>query len=286
MIVAILVLFIGIEYLKGINIFKPANYYMATYDNVAGLEISAPVTINGFKVGQVREINFNYNKPGKIEVVLALNKSLRLPEDSRASIESTLMSGAYVEIQMGRSSNLLDVGGTIQGVTTPDMMANITQNVLPAVASLVPKVDSLLTNVNTLVSDPALLQTVRSLDNIAENLNAASLSLRNVVGHQVPALIGNAGKVTDNLDLLTGNLNELSLQLKQLPISTAMNNVNDVTANLAKFSNQLNNQNSSLGKIMNDAELYDRINRVTMDIDSLIIDIQKNPKRYISIKLL
>lgn len=285
-IVAILVLFIGIEYLKGINIFKPANYYMATYDNVAGLEISAPVTINGFKVGQVREINFNYNKPGKIEVVLALNKSLRLPEDSRASIESTLMSGAYVEIQMGRSSNLLDVGGTIQGVTTPDMMANITQNVLPAVASLVPKVDSLLTNVNTLVSDPALLQTVRSLDNIAENLNAASLSLRNVVGHQVPALIGNAGKVTDNLDLLTGNLNELSLQLKQLPISTAMNNVNDVTANLAKFSNQLNNQNSSLGKIMNDAELYDRINRVTMDIDSLIIDIQKNPKRYISIKLL
>ncbi len=285
-IAAVLILFIGIEYLKGINIFKPSNYYVASYDNVSGLEISAPVTIDGYKVGQVREIKFNYEKPGKIDVVLALNKSLRLPEDSKASIESTLMSGAYVEIHMGKSSKLLEVGGNIEGATTPDMLANISQNVLPAVGNLMPKVDSLLTSLNTLVSDPALLKAVQTLDDVAENINVASRSLNNVLGSQVPNLIGNANGVTQNLDSITTNLNALSIQLKNLPISSAMDNVNDITANLAKFSGQLNNSNSSLGMLMNDPELYNRINRVAADVDSLLIDIQKNPKRYISIKLL
>lgn len=285
-IAAVLILFIGIEYLKGINIFKPSNYYVASYDNVAGLEISAPVSIDGYKVGQVREIKFNYEKPGKIDVVLALNKSLRLPEDSKASIESTLMSGAYVDIRMGKSSKLLEVGGNIEGVTTPDMMANISQNVLPAVGNLMPKVDSLLTSLNNLVSDPALLKTVQTLDDVAENINVASGSLNSVLGRQVPNLIGNANKVTHNLDSLTSNLNELSLQLKQLPISTTMDNVNSITASLASFSEQLNSPNSSLGMLMHDPELYNRINRVAADVDSLLIDIQKNPKRYISIKLL
>lgn len=285
-IAAVLILFIGIEYLKGINIFKPSNYYVASYDNVAGLEISAPVSIDGYKVGQVREIKFNYEKPGKIDVVLALNKSLRLPEDSKASIESTLMSGAYVDIRMGKSSKLLEVGGNIEGVTTPDMMANISQNVLPAVGNLMPKVDSLLTSLNNLVSDPALLKTVQTLDDVAENINVASGSLNSVLGRQVPNLIGNANKVTHNLDSLTSNLNELSLQLKQLPISTTMDNVNSITASLASFSEQLNSPNSSIGMLMHDPELYNRINRVAADVDSLLIDIQKNPKRYISIKLL
>lgn len=285
-IAAVLILFVGIEYLKGINIFKPSNYYVATYDNVSGLEISAPVTIDGYKVGQVREIKFNYDKPGKIDVVLALNKSLHLPVDSRVSIESTLMSGAYVEIHLGKSSDMLAVGGNIGGVTTPDMMANITQNVIPAVGNLMPKVDSLLTSLNALVSDPALLKTVQTLDDVAENINVASGSLNNVLGRQVPGLISNANKVTHNLDSLTANLNLLSMQLRQLPISSTMDNVNDITANLAKFSNQLNSGNSSLGMLMNDPELYNRINRVAADVDSLLIDIQRHPKRYISIKLL
>lgn len=74
-IAAIVILIAGIEYLKGINLFRPANYYMAYYDNVDELTVSSPVLIDGFKVGQVREVNFNYERPGKIEVVMALDKN-------------------------------------------------------------------------------------------------------------------------------------------------------------------------------------------------------------------
>lgn len=285
-ILAVLILFFGIEYLKGINLFKPANYYVASYGNVAGLETAAPVQIDGYKVGQVRDIKFNYANPGKIDVVLALNKSLRIPEDSKAIISTTLLSGAYVEIKLGKSSKFAEVGSTIEGMVMPDMMASISDNLLPGVANILPRVDSLLASLNTLASDPALLKSIQRLDGISDNLSQATVGLNSMMRKDVPAIMGNAGRVASNLDTITRNLGELSYQLKRLPLDATVDNVNDLTGNLAKFSDQLNNPNSSLGMLMNDPEFYQRLNKVSADIDSLIIDIQKNPKRYISIKLL
>lgn len=285
-IMAIIILYVGIDYLKGVNLFKPANFYVAAYDNVAGLEVAAPVTVDGFKVGQVREINFDYENHGKIKVILALNKSLRLPVDSKAVIGSTLMSGAYVDIKMGKSKDLIEVGGDIATQTNPDMMASLSDNVLPAVGEILPKVDSLLANLNKLVGDPALLKSVQSLEGITDNINKASLSLNTVIGRQVPGMMNNVNHVATNLDSITRDLIVLSAELKRLPISSTMDNVNEMTGNLAKFSNQLNSRESTLGLLMNDPELYNRINRLSADVDSLIVDLQKNPKRYISIKLL
>jgi mce family protein len=285
-IMAIVILFFGIDYLKGINLFKPANFYLANYKNVAGLEVAAPVTIEGYKVGQVREIKFNYANPSDIEVLLALNKELRIPEDSKAVIGSGLLNGAYVEIQLGKSSKMIEVGGRISTETLPDMMASISNDLLPSVQSVMPKIDSLLLNLNRLVSDPALAKSIQSLDGITQNLYHATGSLNGVMGKDVPVILGSTKRVATNLDTITRNLGALSAQLKELPVASTMDNVNEITENLAKFSNQLNNQKSSLGKIMNDPELYERINKVTADVDSLILDIQKNPKRYISIKLL
>ncbi|MDE5713722.1 MAG: MlaD family protein, partial [Muribaculaceae bacterium] len=281
-----LLLFFGIVYLKGINLFKPANFYVASYSNVAGLETAAPVQIDGYKVGQVRDIKFNYENPGKIEVVLALNKSLRIPEDSKAIISTTLLSGAYVEIKLGKSSKIAEVGSNIEGMVMPDMMSSISDNLLPGVASILPRVDSLLASLNTLASDPALLKSIQRLDGISENLYQATGGLNSVLRKDVPGIMGNAGRIASNLDTVTRNLGELSYQLKRLPLDATVENVNELTGNLAKFSEQLNNPNSSLGMLMNDPEFYHRLNKVSADIDSLIIDIQKNPKRYISIKLL
>ncbi len=285
-IAAIAILFFGIDYLKGVNLFSPANFYYASYDNVAGLEISAPVTIDGYKVGQVRDIQFDYEKPGKVKVLLALNKKLRLPEDSRATIASTLMSGAYIQIAMGKSPKMIEVGGDLATEVIPDMMSSLSDNLLPSVGSILPKVDSLMANLNRLVSDPALLASIQRLDGITGNVLQTTEGLNKVVGKDVPLVMRNVHSITMGLDTLTANLGSLSTQLKALPLAKTMDNVNEITANLTKFSNQLNNTNSSLGMLMNDPELYNRLNRVAADVDSLIVDIKKNPKRYISIKLL
>lgn len=285
-IVALIILFVGIEYLKGINLFKPGNYYVAVYDNVAGLETAAPVNIDGFKVGQVREIKFDYEHPGRIEVILSLNKALRIPEDSKAMIGTGLLNGAYIDLKLGKSKKMLEVGDQLEGAVTPDMMGSISDSLLPSVQSILPKVDSLLLNLNRLVADPALAKSIQNLDGITANISQTTERLNKLMNREVPSILGNASHVAYNLDTITRNLGALSEQLGKLPVASTMDNVNDISANLAAFSRQLNSTNSSLGKIMNDPELYNRINKVTTDIDSLILDIQKNPKRYISIKLL
>ena len=285
-IAAIAILIFGIEYLKGINMFSPANFYYVNYENVSGLEVAAPVSIDGFKVGQVREISYDYDNPGKIRVLLAVNKKLRVPEDSYAMLSSTLMGGGYVDIKMGESKKMLEVGSDIRTKEVPGLMDALAKDVMPAVSTILPRIDSLLYNLNSLAGDPALAQSVRRLDGITGNILTATQGLNSVMGRDVPAVMYNARSITTKVDSVSANLIALSNQLKQLPIASTMYNVNAVTDNLVKFSNRLNSESSTLGKLTNDPELYDRLNRVSADIDSLILDIKKNPKQYISIKLL
>ena len=283
---AIAILCFGIEFLKGINVFKPANFYVAEYENVEGLEVAAPVTIDGYKVGQVREINFNYENPGKIQVLIAVNKQLHLPVDSKAIIGSTLLSGSYVEIKLGQSKEMIPLGGEIQSDVTSDLMSSLSNDIMPSVNGMLPKIDSLLISVNNLVADPALAASIKNIETITSNLSATSQNLNSIVKYQVPGLVNGANFAVANLDTITSNLSILSAELNKLPLNQTMENVNGLTQNLVKFTSNLNNPNSTLGELTQDSELYDRLNRLTADIDSLIIDIKKNPKRYISIKLL
>lgn len=285
-ITAIVILIFGIDYLKGINLFSPANFYYASYDNVAGLEISSPVTVDGYKVGQVREIQFDYENPGKIRVLLALNKSLRIPVDSKATMGSTLMSGNFISIKLGKSTEKIPVGGDIEAYATPDLMASLSDDVMPAVNQILPRVDSLLYNLNRLAGDPALIASIERLDGITGNVLTATNGLNSTINRDLPVVMTNVKSISHGLDTVTANLGILSSQLKSLPLNNTVENVNALTENLTKFTNQLNDKNSTLGLLMNDPELYDKLNRVAADVDSLIVDIKKNPKRYISIKLL
>lgn len=306
-IVAIVILIFGIEFLKGINLFRPANFYMAYYDNVDGLEISAPVKVNGYKVGQVREINFDYQKPGKTEVVLALNRELHLPQDSKAVISSSLMGEAYIEINIGASSTMIPVGGEVATSESPGLLAGLSEGLVPKLNETLTNVDSLLVSLNAVIGDPALKTSVSSLEGISDNVLAASSGLNHLMNQQVPGLMENAngilvntngvigsthnligrfGSVMSNVDTISSDLALFTHQLNELPLSETMQSVNATVVNLESFSAQLKSQNSTLGMLMNDPELYNRLNSVAASVDSLIVDIKRNPKRYISIKLL
>lgn len=285
-IAAIIILIFGIDYLKGINLFSPANFYYASYDNVAGLEISSPVTVDGYKVGQVRDIEFDYEHPGKIKVLLALNKNLHIPVDSKASMGSTLMSGNFISITLGKSSEMLQIGSEISSYEQADLMTSLNENVMPTVNQILPRIDSLLMNLNKLVGDPALLASIQRLDGITGNVMDATVGLNGVLNKDMPVVMRNVKSISHGIDTVTANLGILSAQLKALPLHTTVDNVNSLTNNLNKFSAQLNDPNSTLGQLMQDPELYNKLNRVAADVDSLIVDIKKNPKRYISIKLL
>lgn len=285
-IAACLILFFGIDYLKGINLLNPSHYYYVNCSNVQGLDLSAPVTINGYKVGKVREITYNYEHPGKVKVLLAVDDKLQIPAGSYAEMSQTLLSGAFITIHLGDGTEMLERGSEIPIKESKDLIDAIASDVMPTVNQILPRIDSLIYNLNLVVSDPAIRTSIQRLDGITGDILSVTNGLKATVGRDIPVVMKNAKSLTTNLDSVSLNLMALATTLKELPLASTMDNVNQLTDNLNKFSVQLNNPNSTLGLLTKDPELYNRINRVAADVDSLIVDIKKNPKRYISIKLL
>lgn len=231
-VIAILLLVFGLNFLKGVNLLRPSNYYYVDYENVAGLDVSSPVRIEGYKVGQVRSIEFDYEHPGKFKVMLALDKGLKLPSDSKASMSTSLMGGASVDISLGKSRTPLALGGTIESSSSQDLMAKVQNEVLPTVNSILPKVDSLLINLNALISDPALVASIRRLDGISNSLLATSVGLQRTVTRDFPVVMGDVRRATGGIDSIASNLGNLSYQLRTLPLNASMQNVEELTRNL------------------------------------------------------
>lgn len=285
-VVALGLLFFGINFLKGINIFKAANYYYASYNNVEGLAISAPVTVNGYKVGLVREINYDYAHPGNVVVEFSVDKNMKLPVGSEALISSDILGTASLELHLGSDlNNLYAVGDTVPGAVKAGMMQAVSDGLMPTVNVILPKVDTLLTSLNTIVSDPALTASVQRLDQITAELNASIASLHTLLGQMQP-VAANLNSITQNVDTITGDLSAVSAQLRQAPVDSIVENLNTTLANLEQLTNSLNNPNSTIGRLSNDPQLYDNLNSTVSSLDSLFVDIKKNPKRYINIKLL
>lgn len=286
-IASLCLLYWGIEFLKGVNMFKPANFYYAEFEKVDGLIEAAPVNINGFTVGQVREMSYDY-KTNNIKVMLALNKNLKLPLGSAAHIQSSLTGASTLVITLGESDTYHKVGDNIPGIIGGGLMDKLGKEVVPQVVDIMPKVDSIMGNVNALVASPALVASVYRLDGITAQLAQSSQQLTKLLTHlnsQVPGVMTNVHTITNNLTGTTDNLQAFSGNVKSLPIDSTVNQLNATIANLQQLSQKLNDPNSSLGLLLSDKSLYKNADKAVADLDSLLIDIKKHPKRYINIKV-
>ena len=279
-------LFFGINYLNGINVFKAANYYYVSYTNVSGLAVSSPVTLNGFQVGLVREIEYEYANPGHVKVELSLDRQLNIPTGTTAEIKSDMLGTASVILNFTDSKQYYKVGDTLEGVAVGGLMDNIGNDLMPGVVAMLPKLDSIMTSVNRIIGDPALLESVQRLSAITANLEKSTAQLSAMMNSSVPGTLNNVNELSANLNTISSDLAVLSDQLKDLPIDSTMQNVHAITANVNELTTKMQDKNSSLGMLLNDTGLYDNLNNAAGSLDSLLIDVKKNPKRYISIKLL
>lgn len=284
--VGLALLYWGVNYLKGVNLLTPTNHFYTEVESVDGLLEAAPITVNGFSVGQVREINYDYSN-NKITIQLAFEPKMKIPEGSTLNMVSGLMGGASLVLNLG-TGPAMETGSLIPTTDTPGLIDNVKENVIPMVTDMIPKVDSIMSNVNGLTSDPALMAALSRLDGITRQLQISAQQLTmlmNGLNRSVPGVMNNVNGITNNLTGATGNLTDLSSSLKQLPLDSTVNALNATLANLEALSKQLNDKNSTLGKVINDRALYDNANHAIASLDSLLIDIKANPKRYINVKV-
>ena len=276
-IVGILVMYFGINFLKGMNLFSTNNAYYMTFDDIQGLGASTPIYADGYKVGTVDGLEYDYKENGPIKVKVDINKDLRIPQGSKAEIVKDLMGNLQVNLLLANNPReRVEPGGVIPGAVNGGMMDKAA-NLIPVVEKMLPNLDSILTSVNALLADPALAASLHNVETITSNLTVSTRELNTLMAglnKQVPGMIGKANGVLDNTNRLTANLASLDVQ-------GTLNRVNQTLESAHQFTEKLNSNQGSLGLLMNDTKLYDNLTSTMSHADSLVIDLKAHPKRYV-----
>ena len=276
-IVGIVVMFFGLKFLKGMTLFSTADSYYAKFTNVAGLSVSSPIYSNGYRVGVVEDVIYNYEGSNEIVAVLGLNNKMHLPKGTTAEISKDLMGNVELNLILGPNPvDQMEVGDTIFGHIQQGALAKAGE-IIPQIQKLMPKLDSILYNVNMLLSDPALSNSVHNIDQITANLSTTTNELKLLSANlktQMPGMMEKADNVLANTNTLTKNLSDLDIAMTMAKVNNTLQNVEQMTA-------KLNSNDGTLGLLMRDQDLYRNAASTMGHVDSLMIDLKQHPKRYV-----
>jgi phospholipid/cholesterol/gamma-HCH transport system substrate-binding protein len=274
-IVSLCVLYSGINYLKGINVFKPANHYYVSMPDVSELQVSSPVYVDGFKVGIVNAIEFDFNSQGNILVQISLDKEMKVQTGSYAELKSGLTSGAYLNLKLNKYvGSYCQVGDTLDGIAYAGLMDKISDDMMPQIEKILPRLDSILLGIQVLVNHPALTQSLDHIDATTANLQKSAIQLNSLLSTDVPVIVSNLNRVSSDFTVVSGNLKNVDIQHTLTTVDQAMQNID-------RMSRQLNNPNNSLGLLLNDRSLYDHLDSTASHASNLLLDLKEHPKRYV-----
>lgn len=277
-IAAIVLLYYGVHFLKGINLFKASNSYKVEFSDIQGLTVSSPVYANGYSVGIVRDIDYNYTNPGHVVVDISLDKEMQIPTGTTAELVSSLMGGVTMNLILGKNPlEHITTSDTIRGGIYQGAMEKAAE-LIPAVEKLLPKLDSILASVNTLLADPALRNSLHNVEAITGNLQQSTTQLNSLLGNDVPHLTQRLDRIGANVETITQNLAAIDVNGTMKRVNTTLDNVNRMTADL---NTRINSKDNSLGLMLNDRGVYDNLNNTVKSANELMTDLKAHPKRYV-----
>jgi len=276
-VVAIVLLFFGLNFLKGMSLFSSSVEYKMTFIDLKGLTRNTAIYANGYKVGTVTDILFDFEKQGPIEVECDIDPRLYIPYGTRAKIETDLMGNIKVSLLLGKQgAQRLKPGDVIEGVNDKSAMSQVAE-MMPSVQAIIPKVDSIMTNLNVLLANPALVSMLTNMDGMSANLKEATFEINGLLKelHQgAPNLIKHADNTLANTEKLSKNLSEIDIDGMMAKIDKTLYNVESMTA-------ALNSTEGTIGCLLHDPSAYNHLSSTLSHVDSLVIDLKAHPMRYV-----
>ncbi|MAZ94382.1 MAG: MlaD family protein [Bacteroidales bacterium] len=301
-IAAIVILIWGYNFLRSKNLFHKETVYYASYQKINGLIKANPVVINGLRVGQVKNVYFNPDLSGDIIVSMMLSTDFPIPNNSVARIfSSDLMGSKAIELVLGNSTIILNEGDTLQTSVEDGLMAEVNAQMQPIkkkAEDLLGSIDTLVIAFQSIFNEQARTNIKESFQNIEltfANLQRTSSNIDTLVveeSSRISDILINMDSLTTALNANKGNIQNIitnfeiisdSLANSEIPGTFARINLalDEMSSILAK----IDSGEGTFGKLMNDDSLYLELNRSASALDSLLLDVRKNPKRYVRFSL-
>lgn len=276
-ITGLVLLFFGLNFLKGMKVFSSQNTYYIKFSDISGLTPSTPIYANGFRVGVVKDVVFDYDNADNLKVAVDIDKKLTIPGGTSAEIVSDMLGNVQVKLLLGNDrKHPMGHGAVIEGRTNDGTIGQV-KDMIPAIEKMLPKLDSIMTTLNTLLADPAVAQSMHNVETVTANLVTSTNELNKLMAglnRDVPAMTQRANRLLDNTNTVAVNLAKVDLEQTMQKVNTTLDNVK-------QFSEELNSNNGSLGLLMHDRSLYNNLNSTMRSADSLLTNIRENPKRYV-----
>lgn len=277
-IAALCILVYGINYLKGIHMFKPSSYFYVKFENINGLTKSSPVFADGYRVGIVRELYYDYDKPGNVVAEIDIDPELRIPKGSTAELTADMLGGIKMSLLLANNPRERhEVGDTIPGMLNNGIMGKAA-DMVPQVEKMLPKLDSILGSLNKLLADPALPATLNNVRDLTASMAVSSRELEKLMKNDIPQLTGKLNTIGDNFALISNNL-------KEVDYAAAIQKVDSTLANVKALTDRLGQKDNTIGLLLNDPTLYNNLSATSANAASLLEDLKAHPKRYVHFSL-
>lgn len=277
-IAALCILVYGINYLKGINMFKPSSYFYVKFQNVNGLTKSSPVFADGFRIGIVRDLYYDYTQPGNVIAEIDVDPDLRIPKGSTAELTADMLGGLKMNLLLANNPREKhQVGDTIPGNLNNGIVEKVA-NMMPQIEIMLPKLDSILVSLNKVLGDPAIPATLHNVQNLTANMEVASRQLQALMKKDIPQITGKLNTIGDNFILISSNL-------KEIDYAAAMQKVDSTLENIKIITDKLGSKDNTVGLLLNDPSLYNNLNSTSANAASLLEDLKSHPKRYVHFSL-
>ncbi|MBX7182362.1 MAG: MlaD family protein [Bacteroidia bacterium] len=291
----------GVNFLKGNDVFTKELIFNVIYDRVDGLVETSPVFLNGLKVGQVKEIGLASDNSGRILVkVMIFDRNLQVPENSVFKLTSnSVLEPKNLQLILGdtKSGKFLKTEDEVVGIYEQGLMEKF-DPLEKKVEAVIDNVNKILEGVKTIL-DPkvqeGLKRTLENLDKTMTNLEKTSVTLDATMvdaNARLKKILGNVENLTTTLDNNKGkianlldNLSSVSDSLKAARLKTTINNASAAIDQLNNTLAQINSGQGSLGKLVKDEKLYNDLDRLALDLDSLLTDVKAHPSRYVKISV-
>lgn len=272
-ILALLLIYLMINFFKGIDLFKDGERYYVKFDNIGQVVNSSPIYLNGYKAGNVQGISYDFKNMKSVIVTIDIDKRLRIPQGSYAEVSNHMLGGSDVSIILSNSDKFILPGDTIEGRLNKGLQGEM-GDVIPTVTDMIPKVDSILISLNTLLAAPELHNSIKNVERLTSDLTTTTAQINSLLGKDIPQITERMVKMEDDVLAVSSQIKEVDYKALFASLETTLNNLEAITQ-------ALNNGEGTAGLLLKDSSLYSKLDSTCSAANALLTDLKNNPKRYV-----